>query len=216
MSPIVASRRELALLENLWRERPSPTGPGLSGDLEQLPGEAAGAASPSAEEAAAALADHLGWPEWVRFYPRPLLALKALAEQAGRAGRPRGITHLAPGTGAPLAASRGAAGLAVLRCDWSPDGEAPGRELAAARARGLVVVLDETVTGLRLGPDGARGYYGLAADLALYGPAQAGGRELAALAGRGEPPEPGPAPDPAAWPAPRLLALRRGRSLAER
>jgi glutamate-1-semialdehyde 2,1-aminomutase len=54
------------------------------------------------------------------------------------------------------------------------------------RRHGALFVLDEVITGFRLGPAGAAGLYGVTPDLAVYGKAMAAGWPVAALAGRSE------------------------------
>jgi glutamate-1-semialdehyde 2,1-aminomutase len=50
-------------------------------------------------------------------------------------------------------------------------------------ARGIVLIIDETITGFRLGPQGAIGRFGVVPDLAVYGKAVAGGFPASVLAG---------------------------------
>ena len=54
---------------------------------------------------------------------------------------------------------------------------------AQCTARGIVLILDETITGFRLGPQGAIGRFGVEPDLAIYGKAVAGGFPASVLAG---------------------------------
>ena len=56
----------------------------------------------------------------------------------------------------------------------------------ASREHGVLLVLDEVVTGFRLAYGGAQEYYGVEADLACYGKIVGGGLPLAAVAGRAE------------------------------
>lgn len=49
---------------------------------------------------------------------------------------------------------------------------------------GMVMIADETITGLRFGASGAQGYYGFAPDLTILGKAVGGGVPFAVLAGR--------------------------------
>src|SRR5437870_5201180 len=56
------------------------------------------------------------------------------------------------------------------------------RELS--RARGVVLIFDEVVTGFRLAPGGAQEYFGVTADLTCLAKAVAGGLPGAALVGR--------------------------------
>ncbi|MFI9507302.1 amino acid adenylation domain-containing protein [Nocardia sp. NPDC052566] len=58
------------------------------------------------------------------------------------------------------------------------------RELT--RAAGTVLIFDEVVTGLRVGPHGAQGWSGVSADLATYGKILGGGLPIGAVAGRAE------------------------------
>ena len=55
-----------------------------------------------------------------------------------------------------------------------------------AREHGVVFILDELVTGFRLGIEGAQGRYAVRPDLSCYGKALSNGMPLAALAGRGD------------------------------
>ncbi|WP_420457125.1 glutamate-1-semialdehyde 2,1-aminomutase [Rubrivirga sp.] len=68
------------------------------------------------------------------------------------------------------------------------DGANPTRYLraciAACRARGVVFVLDEMITGFRWSARGAQGLYGLDPDLSTFGKALANGHSVSALAGR--------------------------------
>ncbi len=57
---------------------------------------------------------------------------------------------------------------------------------AECSARGILLILDETITGFRLGPRGAVGRFGVVPDLAIYGKAVAGGFPASVLAGSAE------------------------------
>ncbi len=135
------------------------------------------------------------WPDWVRVYAKPPQAVLAASRLARSRGLAPGITWVAPGTGAPLDPPKGQPGVAVLRCDWAP---AASSALAAAseiRRQGLLLVVDETTTGLRLEGGGACQAFGLEPDLVLWAPCLPAGRTLGLLAGKGEPPpEVGEAP----------------------
>lgn len=50
-------------------------------------------------------------------------------------------------------------------------------------AHGTLLVLDEVITGFRLGPDGAQGYFGVTPDLSIFGKVLGGGLPLAAVGG---------------------------------
>ena len=58
------------------------------------------------------------------------------------------------------------------------------REITARR--GIVLIFDEVITGLRLALGGAQSFYGVTPDLAIYGKALAAGERLAAVAGTEE------------------------------
>jgi len=57
---------------------------------------------------------------------------------------------------------------------------------ALARDRGILFVLDETVTGFRLAPGGCQELYGLAPDISTFGKALGAGLPVAAIGGRAE------------------------------
>jgi glutamate-1-semialdehyde aminotransferase len=66
----------------------------------------------------------------------------------------------------------------------------PGEFLVALRElterRGIVLLFDEMLTGLRPHPRGAQGHFGVTADLATYGKALGGGFPIGAIAGRAD------------------------------
>ncbi|HLG01652.1 MAG TPA: glutamate-1-semialdehyde 2,1-aminomutase [Acidimicrobiia bacterium] len=51
---------------------------------------------------------------------------------------------------------------------------------------GALLVVDEVITGFRLGPDGAQGRYGITPDLSMFGKVLGGGLPLAAVGGPAE------------------------------
>jgi glutamate-1-semialdehyde 2,1-aminomutase len=57
---------------------------------------------------------------------------------------------------------------------------------AVCRREGIVLILDEVITGFRLGLSGAQGYLGVTPDLATFGKAMAGGFPVSCLAGKKE------------------------------
>ncbi|MCB2228079.1 MAG: hypothetical protein KQH53_15470 [Desulfarculaceae bacterium] len=142
------------------------------------------------------------WAEWVRLYAKPPQAVLAASRLAAASGRPKGVAWMAPGTGQALSSPGGEPGVAVLRCDWSPGEAACGRMAAEAREAGMLLVVDESATGLRLGRGGASAAYGLEPDMVLWSPALPAGRTLGVLAGRGEAP-----PEPAQPPAPETIEV---------
>ncbi len=192
--------RERVVLEETWQSHQPTRGPAVDLTRQALPAVAEVTPS-SPEEVARGLADCLGWPQWVRFYAKPALAVLAASRLARQRGLPGGVLWVAPGTGRPFDPPKGPAGLAMLRGDWAPDRRSMLQAQDDARARGLMLVVDESLTGFRLAPGGACQFYGLEPEVVLLGPALAGGGDWAALAGRGEPPA---ADEPEV--APQLLA----------
>ncbi len=189
---ITPTAQEKARLQEVWQDQtPSQAAP-----LDLTRPALCRGSRPAAEpQVAQALADLLGWPQWVRLYAKPSLAVVAASRLARSRGMAGGVLWAAPGTGRPFDPPSGDPGLVMLRCDWAPDAQSVAQAQHVARAQGLMLVLDESCTGLRLGPGGAAQYYGLGPDLALYGPPLAGGRDFAALVGLGEaPPQPGKPP----------------------
>jgi glutamate-1-semialdehyde 2,1-aminomutase len=65
------------------------------------------------------------------------------------------------------------------------EGYLPGLE-KLARARGIVFILDETVTGFRIAPGGCQEHFKLSPDLVTFGKALGCGLPVAALVGRAE------------------------------
>ncbi|MGD9125265.1 MAG: aminotransferase class III-fold pyridoxal phosphate-dependent enzyme [Desulfarculaceae bacterium] len=159
------------------------------------------ASVPSLQDLADALLQELKWPEWVRFYSKPSLAVVALSAWTEARGLPKGVMWMAPGTGRPFQSASPQAGVAILRGDWAPLKETMLAAQEEVRERGQILVLDESATGFRLARGGAREYFGLEPDAAIYGSALAGGLGFTALAGRGKPPE-----QPASTPSPEALA----------
>ncbi len=51
---------------------------------------------------------------------------------------------------------------------------------------GIVMSMDEVITGFRLGLSGAQGYYGVTPDIATFGKAMAGGLPMSAVVGKAE------------------------------
>lgn len=200
--PLQPDATELDLLEATWRSQAAASPPDL--DFTH-PAFIASPLPTSAEELGERLRQRLGWPDWVRLYAKPSLAVVAASQLAKARTGAGGVVWAAPGTGAPLEPGRGPNGLMVLRGDWAPH-PASMRGLAQETAdRHQLLLIDESTTGLRLARGGAAEFFGLAPDLALYGPSLAGGENFAALAGRGDPPPPAKA-----QPAPAALALAAG------
>lgn len=182
---IEPSQQESRQLEAIWREQARPAGQPLDFTRAAL---CQGRRPAPAAEVARDLAGLLPWAEWVLLFPKPAQAVVALNRLLKAQGRPGGVLWVAPGTGAPFEPPRGEPGLAILRADWAPDQGSPALSQDKIRAQGLYLAVDEGATGLRLARGGAVEHYGLSPDAALYGPALAGGLDLAALAGRGQAP----------------------------
>ncbi|MCF8033301.1 MAG: hypothetical protein K9K66_09275 [Desulfarculaceae bacterium] len=131
------------------------------------------------------------WTDWVRLYAKPPQAVLAASRLAAAQGRPKGVAWMAPGTGRALSSPGGDPGVAVLRCDWAPDQAAIQRSVREAGAGNMMLVVDESATGLRLAKGGASAALGLEPDMVLWSPSLPGGRTLGLLAGKGQaPPEP--------------------------
>ncbi|MFH1034731.1 MAG: aminotransferase class III-fold pyridoxal phosphate-dependent enzyme [Pseudomonadota bacterium] len=189
---LTPTEQEKALLGEVWQDQIPSQAPPL--DLTR-PAPCRGSRPASADQVAKALQEMLGWPAWVRLYAKPSLAVVAASKLARSRGLAGGVLWAAPGTGRPLEPASGHPGLVMLRCDWAPDAASVAQALRLAQARGLMLVLDESCTGVRLGRGGAASVYGIDPQVALYGPPLAGGRDFAALAGLGQaPPQTGQAP----------------------
>ncbi len=207
-------QEENLLQEILRQQKPCPGQP-----LDfSLPGLRAQPRPASAAELAQSLREFLGWPQWVRLYAKPALAVVAASKLARAQGKPGGVLWVAPGTGAPFEPPCGPSGLAMLRCEWAPGPSALKLAVQDLAAQDLLVVVDEWSTGLRLARGGACQYFGITPQMALYGPPLAGGADFAALAGLGpEPPAAKAAPaEPALAAAMGVLDLARELDLAER
>ncbi|MEM8853815.1 MAG: aminotransferase class III-fold pyridoxal phosphate-dependent enzyme [Pseudomonadota bacterium] len=73
----------------------------------------------------------------------------------------------------------------IQRIIWPQEGFLEGlREIT--RERGIVMILDEVVTGLRYGLGGAQAYFGITPDLCTMGKIIGGGTPLAAVCGRAD------------------------------
>ena len=177
-------------LEYLWQDQRPPDHPVQdltpAFPLASQPAPAEeGAASPG--QVADALRAALGWPQWVQLYPKPSLAVMAINRLARQRGLPGGISWVAPGTGAPLDSSPGNLGTVVLRGDWAPSAGSMKEAERNAKERGLMLVLDESMTGFRAPGGGVRDAMGLDPDVVLYGPNLTRERRIAVLAGKGQP-----------------------------
>ena len=200
---------EREALAAIWRDQSPATGRDLDFTLKAWPQALANSAgsgqAPASAEVVRKLQEALKWPDWVRLYHKPSLAVVALSRLARLRGLPAGVKWVAPGTGAPFDPPKGAPGVAMLRCDWVTDGDVLLAEQNDNKKQGLILVVDESVTGFRLADGGACQYYGLSQDVVLFGPALAAGSDFAALAGKGDPP-----PQPAKEPSPKALSRSLG------
>ena len=192
--------QQARILGDIWERQAPGDGPAVDYSDPVLPLPLAVAVHPvdpqSLAEKFLALWD---WASWVRLYAKPPQAVLAASRLSAAQGRPKGVAWVAPGTGRPLSSPGGEPGVAVLRCDWAPDAQAAAKAAEDARRRGMLLVVDESATGLRLARGGAAAFFGLEADMVLWSPALPGGRTLGLLAGRGQAPEePAQAPGPAA------------------
>ncbi|MEW5913098.1 MAG: hypothetical protein AB1814_11125 [Thermodesulfobacteriota bacterium] len=181
--------QELRFLQDVWREQAPAVGPLVDYSDQVLSIPLRQAVLPAAPAALEGLFAGLwGWPEWVRVYARPPQAVLAASRLARDQGRGAGVLWMAPGAGAPLDPPKGPPGVAMLRCDWMPGASAAQAAAAEARSRGLLLVVDETITGLRLASGGACQALGLQPEAVLWAPRLPGGRRLGLLAGRGPAP----------------------------
>lgn len=201
------SERELEGLESVWQSQAPSQSPPLDFTTKHMPQGWSLPVDrvPGPEEMARSLKQALGWPEWVRLYPKAIHAMHAAGALAKEQGFAGGVVWLAPGTGSPLHPPSGSPGLAVLRADWAPNRESLLNDVTDVKALGVPLVLDENICALRLTQAGARQFYGLEAPLSVYGPSLAGGRDLGVLAGIGQAP-----PQPKKDPSPISLAALAG------
>lgn len=202
--PYAPTKAESETLHSIWQDQGKATGPPVDFANPVLP--APPAQGVTADEAAQALADALGWPQWVRLFAQPPRAILAASKLARQYGRPAGVLWVAPGAGAPFDPPKGQPGVCVLRADWAKDADSVRQAADDARRQGLLLLVDESHTGLRLGQGGAAEYYGLEPDAVLYAPPLPSGQKMAALAGRG------PAPDQKS-PAPQAQVLAEAAGL---
>ncbi len=182
------SATEKQALESIWRDQAKVKGPVADFTRQDWPGAWGLAGEIEPEQVAQTLQRALGWPSWVRFYAKPAHAVLAASRLAKERGLSSGVLWMAPGSGAPFSSPQSEPGVAMLRADWAPDAEAMAQAEKDIRRRGLLMVLDESASGFRLAPGGARQAFKLNPDLALFGTQLAGGMDFAALAGTGEPP----------------------------
>ncbi len=199
------SPEDRSALEAIWSDQSKVTEPAVDFAAQAWPQAWAAPEAPPAAEVAQALQDAMGWPQWVRLYAKPALAVVAASRLAQERGLSRGVKWVAPGCGAPFGSPQDEPGVAMLRADWAPHAAAMTAAEQEIRDERLLLVLDESATGFRLSPGGARQAYGLSPDVVMFGPQLAGGLEFAALAGTGQPPA-----APAKEPRPEALAAAGG------
>ena len=58
------------------------------------------------------------------------------------------------------------------------------RDGAICDERGIALIFDEVYTGFRLAPGGAQAYFGVQADMVVYGKTVAGGMPIGVVCGR--------------------------------
>ncbi len=175
-------------LDSIWRDQSKVTAPPVDFTAQAWPGSWRAQQDTDGEQVAQTLKQALGWPDWVRLYPKPALAVVAASRLAKERGLPSGLLWMAPGSGAPFGSPQGEPGVALLRADWAPHAKSMALAQEDIRRQKLLMVMDESATGFRLAAGGAREAFDLNPDLALYGSQLAGGLDFAALAGSGEPP----------------------------
>jgi hypothetical protein len=205
------NQQEKQTLERIWKTQAASDAQVLNLTSKSLvsdwPKEDAEAVE--ADDFCSSLISALGWPEWVRLYQKPVQAIAASCKMQRQAGKPAAVLWAAPGTGAPLDPSKEMPSITVMRADWAPTPESLLVAQDQTRQMEHFFILDETSTGFRLSPGGAREYYGLTPDAVLLGPGLAGGQDFAALAGRGpEPPQGGQLPKPQALAAAQAGLIR--------
>lgn len=194
------SPQQIELLANIWAHQARDNGPRVDYSDPCFTIPLAVVTHPVEPET---LAEHFlsqwSWVQWVRIYAKPPQAVLAASRLAADQGRPKAVSWVAPGTGQPLSSPGGDPGVAVLRCDWAPSAEEARLNEEEARRQGMLVVVDESATGVRLARGGACAAYGLEPDMVLWAPSLPGGRTLGLLAGKGTPP---PEPPAGALPSP--------------
>jgi hypothetical protein len=196
---------ESKALESIWSDQAKVAGEPLDFTAQDWPSAWGSNDAVEADQVARALKEALGWPDWVRLYAKPALAVVAASRLAGERGLPSGVTWMAPGSGAPFGTPHGEPGVALLRADWTPNAQAMAQAERDIRGQGLLMVLDESATGFRLENGGAKQAFDLKPDVVMYGQQLAGGLDFAALAGTGQPPA-----QPAKQPGSEALSMAAG------
>lgn len=185
--PDAPTRHELQTLESIWASQDKVTDRRI--DFidksmrwhQPLPGV-------TADDVAAMFQRLLAWPAWVRLFARPPHAVLAASHLARQRGLNPGVRWVAPGAGAPFDPPKGPPGVDILRADWASGAAEVQRAAARAKSQGLVLVVDESLTGFRLSRRGAVEAFGLEPDAVLMAIDLPGGASAAILAGIGEPP----------------------------
>ena len=175
-------------LDATWRDQSKVEGSPVDFTAQAWPGSWAMREAIDSAQLAQTIKQALGWPEWVRLYAKPALAVVAASRLARQRGLPGGVMWMAPGSGAPFGTPKDEPGVAIIRADWAPQAKSMTLAQEDIRRKGMLMVLDESATGFRLAGGGARQAFDLRPDLAMYGPQMAGGLDFAALAGTGKPP----------------------------
>ncbi len=131
----------------------------------------------------------MGWGQWAVVMGKGPEAVRALVGMARARGLSPGVEWIAPGTGRALEPPRAKAGVGVVRTDWAWEEAKVQEAIDDARERGLMVVVDESVTGLRLARGGARAFYAIQPDALLFAPQLPSGR-IGVVVGSGPKPSP--------------------------
>lgn len=185
--PDAPTKQELQALDSIWANQEKVVGHRVDFTdksmrwPQPLPGVAL-------DDVAAMFQQLLGWPAWVRLFARPPHAVLAASQLARQRGLNPGVRWVAPGAGAPFDPPKGPPGVDILRADWASGAAEVQRAAARARSQGLVLVVDESLTGFRLSRRGATEAFGLEPDAVLLALELSGGVGAAILAGIGEPP----------------------------
>jgi hypothetical protein len=180
---------EKKALDAVWQDQSKVTGPVVDFTALAWPASWAAGEPAGADQVAQALQKTLAWPDWVRLYAKPALAVVAASRLAAERGLAKGVLWMAPGCGAPFGTPADDPGVAILRADWAPHAKSMSLAQEDIRRQGMLMVLDESTTGFRLAAGGACEVFDLSPDLAMFGSQLAGGLDFAALAGKGEPPQ---------------------------
>ena len=162
------SPAEKEALDSIWRDQSKVSGPPVDFSSQAWPASWSSQEPAEPGQVAQALKQALAWPDWVRLFAKPALAVVAARRVAKERGLPGGVLWMAPGSGAPFGSPQGEPGLALIRADWAPNAGSMALAQEDIRRQGLMMVLDESATGFRLAGGGARQAFELSPDLAAH------------------------------------------------